>query len=156
MALNCTSDQTMREVTKLCIVALREFFGFHKLCRCQFISSSNVRKRRRRQGSCTCATTLPAVWLEFSVELHNGFERSSAVNTRTQIRKQTCETQQPDFEVPHYRSLTPGRPRQRVDASRQHPKQALVGFVRRCKLCNQFAHVRQQLGRLNSGIQVKV
>src|ERR1051325_7614760 len=108
-AINCASDQTMREITKLGVVALREFFRFHKLRRRQTLSSSNARQRRRRQRCGAGTTTLPAVWLELNVEFHDRFERSSAVNTRTQVRKQTCETQQPDFEVTHDRSLTSGR-----------------------------------------------
>src|SRR5205085_3474294 len=128
MALNCACDQTMREITKLCVVALRKFLHLSELCRRHAISSSNARQRRRRQRCCTRATTLPAAWLELSVKLHDRFERPSAFNARTQIRKQTRETQQPDFEVTHYRSLTSGRLRQRIDAGCQHSEQAFVGF----------------------------
>src|ERR1041385_1513732 len=115
-AINCASDQTMREIAKLSVVALRKSFGFSELRRRQTISSSNARQRRRRQRCCSGTATLPAVWLELNVEFHDRFERSSAINTRTQIRKQTCETQQPAFEVNPYRSLASGRLCQRIDA----------------------------------------
>src|SRR2546422_5067023 len=103
-AFERTHEQSVREFGKLSLIFCREFVrNVCELSRAKFPGCNHSSARRGGKHCSKTATALVATRSRVSIQVDRLIivKMTVALGTGFQLWKQTCQTQQPDFEVTH-------------------------------------------------------
>jgi len=114
----------------------------------------NLRHQARANTSAAVRTTHRT--LKIQIDRLCGCQSRSTHGARTNVRKRTGQPQNPNFKVPQNCFRSRGLRRQRFQASSDHAKEFLVGFVWWGELANQFCHIAERFGAFDISREIKV